>query len=621
MAKRQFKTESKRILDLMINSIYTHKEVFLRELVSNASDALDKLYFKSLEGGTGISREELEIRIDIDKDARTLTVSDNGIGMTKEELIDNLGTIAKSGTLDFKKEGGDKEDIIGQFGVGFYSAFMVSRKLEVISCAYGSDEAWRWASSGEDGYVIEPADRQERGTSVIVHIADDTEEEQFNKYLEQYTVSSLVKKYSDYIHYPIKMEMTRSRKKEGSDEYEDYTETETLNSMIPIWRRNKSELKDEDYNNFYRDKFFDFEDPVRVINTRVEGAVTYTALLYIPANAPYNFYSKTFEKGLQLYSNGVLIMENCADLLPDHFAFVRGVVDSADFSLNISREILQHDRQLKLIAKNLEKKIRAELLKFMEEDREKYEKFYKAFGLQLKYGMYEGYGMHKDDLKDLVMFHSVAENKMLTLKEYSAKMPEGQKYIYYACGETPEKIALLPQLDAVREKGYDVLAMTQDVDEFAIKMLGEYEKKEFRSVSEGDLGLETEEEKDEIKKQAESNKELLSALSKALEGKVKEVRLSGRLKEHPVCLVSEGALSMDMEKVLNAMPMENKVKAERIMEINAAHPVFEALKGAAADGEKVKKYAALLYDQALLIAGLPIDDPVSFSNSVCELMK
>jgi len=622
MAKRQFKTESKRILDLMINSIYTHKEVFLRELISNASDALDKLYFTALsEGGAGISREELGISIALDHDARTLVISDNGIGMTKDELIENLGTIAKSGTLDFKKDMSEGSDIIGQFGVGFYSAFMVSKKLVVDSRAYGADEAWRWESAGEDGYSIDPSDKADRGTTITVYLADDAEDEDFSRFLDQYTVSSLVKKYSDYIRYPITMQMQRSRPKEGAEgEYEDYTELETLNSMVPIWRRSKDELTDEDYNNFYRDKFFDYEAPVRVINTGVEGAVTYKALLYIPANAPYDFYTKNFKKGLQLYANGVLIMESCEELLSDHFAFVRGVVDSADLSLNISREMLQHDRQLKLIAKNLEKKIASELSKLMEEDREKYEKFFSAFGLQLKFGMYEGYGMHKDDLKDLVLFHSIAEGKLISFKEYAGKMPEGQKYIYYACGETREKIALLPQTDAVREKGYDILALTDDVDEFAIKLLNKYGEHEFRSVSDSDLGLETDEEKDELEKRAEQSKPLLESLANALEGKVKEVRLSSRLKAHPVCLVSGGDLSVDMEKVLNAQPTEHKVKADRVLELNASHPIFAALTAAQGDDEKLKKYAALLYDQALLISGLPIEDPVAFSNLVCELM-
>ena len=625
MAKRQFKTESKKILDMMINSIYTHKEVFLRELISNASDALDKLHFQSLVDNSGtIAREDLKIRLIPDSSARTLTIRDNGCGMTKEELIENLGTIAKSGTLDFKKshEDSDIAEIIGQFGVGFYSAFMVSKRIKVKSRAFGAEEAWLWQSTGEDGYTISPCEMEGNGTIITLYLRDDTEEEKYSEFLDQYQLSSLVKKYSDYIHYPILMNIEKSRPKEGAEgEYETYTEEVTLNSMIPIWRKNKAEVTDEDYNNFYKDKFFDFADPLKVINTKVEGAVTYNALLYIPSRLPYDYYTKNYEKGLQLYSNGVLIMEKCADLLPDYFAFVKGIVDSSDFSLNISREILQHDRQLKTIAKNIEKKIRAELTKLMKDDRAKYEEFFNSFGLQLKYGVYADFGLHKDDLKDLILFHSLKENKLVSLKEYVEQMAEDQKYIYYACGETVAKISSLPQTDAVREKGYDILCMTDDVDEFAVKILGAYEEKTFKSVSDKDLGLETEEEKAEIEKKAEENKALLEGLSKALEGKVKEVRLSSRLKTHPVCLISDGELSLEMEKVLNAMPNDRKVKAERVLEINAEHPVFQALaKAYAADSEQIGRYASLLYDQALLMAGMTIEDPVAFSNAICELM-
>lgn len=621
MAKRQFKTESKRILDMMINSIYTHKEVFLRELISNASDALDKRYFNSITGGAPVAREELQIQIEVDRDARRLTIRDNGCGMTKEELIDNLGTIARSGTLQFKQEHEEEaEEIIGQFGVGFYSAFMVSRQITVKSRAEGAEAAYCWKSSGEDGYTIDVCEMEGCGTEIALEISADTEEEKYSQFLDAYTISSLVKKYSDYIHFPIRMEMERRRKKENSDEYETYTEVETLNSMVPIWKKAKGEVTDEDYNNFYRDKFFDFADPVRVIQTKVEGSVTFGALLFIPANLPYDYYTKNYKKGLQLYCNGVMIMENCAELLPDHFGFVKGVVDSADFSLNISREMLQHDRQLKLIAKTIEKKITSELKKMLADEREKYEEFFRSFGLQIKYGIYADFGAKKDELQELALFHALAQDKLVTLREYRDAMPDAQEYIYYACGETAAKIGALPQTEAIRDKGYDILCLTEDVDEFAIKTLREYDGKAFKSVSDSELGLETEEQKAEIQKKTEDNKALIEAMQKALEGKVKEVRLSARLTKHPVCLVSGGELSLDMEKVLNAMPAEQKVKAERVLELNAAHPVFAAL--ARAEGEeKIAKYARLLYDQALLIAGMPIEDPVEFSNSICELMQ
>jgi len=624
MAKRQFKAESKRLMDLMINSIYTHKEVFLRELISNASDALDKYYFEAIQAGeTGVSRGDLRILLRADKGARTITVEDNGCGMTKDELCDNLGTIAKSGTGEFRSEHGAESDaeIIGQFGVGFYSAFMVSKRIVVESRAYGSDEAWKWESEGVDGYTVEPCEKDSHGTVVTLYLLDDHDDEDYSHFLDQYTLQDLVKKYSDYIRFPIIMDMTRSRPKEDNkDEWEDYTESVTLNSMVPIWRKGKGEVTQEEYAEFYKSKFSDWEDPSRVMTAHVEGAVTYDALMFIPASLPYDYYSKNYEKGLSLYCNGVMIMEKCAELLPDHYGFVRGVVDSEDFSLNISREVLQHDRQLKLIAKKLEQKITSELEKMLEEEREAYEKFYSAFGLQLKYGLYSDFGAHKDELKDLVLFHSVAEDKLITFKEYAAKMPEDQKYIYYACGETAAKVASLPQTDAVREKGWDILAMTDDVDEFAVKVMHDYEGHEFKSVSDSDLGLETDEQKAEIEKETKDNEDLLERMQKALDGKVKTVRLSARLKKHPVCLVADGDLSMDMEKVLSAMPTDQHVKAERVLEINPEHPVFRALSDSADDDEKVARYARLLYDQALLIAGMTIDDPVAFSNDICELM-
>ena len=622
MAKRQFKTESKRILNMMINSIYTHKEVFLRELISNASDALDKLYIRAIAGGeTGIARDDLNIDIAIDKDARTLTIRDNGCGMTRDELIEDLGTIAKSGTLDFRQEHRDEADIIGQFGVGFYSAFMVSKKIEVRSRAYGEETAYLWQSTGEDGYSIDPCEFDGHGTEITLYLLDDTEEEQYDKYLKDYTISSLVKKYSDYIRYPIRMEMTHERLKEGSDkEYESYQELETLNSRVPIWRRKKEDVTQEDYNNFYRDKFFDYQDPTRVLTTDVEGAVTYSALLFIPKSLPYDYYTKNFEKGLQLYCNGVMIMEKCPDLLPDYFGFVRGIVDSADFSLNISREMLQHDRQLKAIAKHIEKKLRQELSKMLENEREAYEAFFATFGGQLKYGAYSDYGLHKDELQELLLFHSLDKDKPVTLKEYVDAMGAEQKYIYYACGESVAKIGMLPQTEAVREKGCDILCLTEDIDEFCVKVLSEYAGKTFKSVADPDLGLISDEEKKQIEERTEASKDVLNAIEKALEGKVKRVRLSPRLVKHPVCLTSDGGLSLDMEKVLNAMPEANKVKAERVLEINPAHPVFAAMEAAKDDADKLSAYAGLLYDQALLIAGLPIDDPVAFSNAVCDLM-
>ncbi|WBY65018.1 molecular chaperone HtpG [Thermocaproicibacter melissae] len=630
MVLKQFKAESKRLLDLMINSIYTHKEIFLRELISNASDAIDKLYYKALtDGQTGLNRDDFEIRIRLDQANRTITISDNGCGMTKEELETNLGTIAKSGSLNFKKnleQGKENEDIeiIGQFGVGFYSAFMVAEHVAVSSKAYGSDEAWKWESSGPEGYTVEPCEKAEHGTEIVLKLKPDTDDEKYSEFLDQYRIKGLVKKYSDYIRYPIKMDMEKSRLKEGSkDEYEKYTETETLNSMVPLWRKNKNEITQDEYNEFYKSKFSDYENPAKSIHMYVEGASNFHALLFIPAHAPFNFYTRDYEKGLQLYSNGVLIMDKCADLLPDYFSFVRGLVDSQDLSLNISREMLQHDRQLKLIAERIEKKIRSELETMLKNKREEYEKFFKNFGLQLKYGIYEDYGMHKDVLKDLLLFYSSTEKKLVTLKEYTDRMKEDQKYIYYACGDTIQHIDKLPQADAVRERGYEILYMTDPVDEFAISMLMKYNDKEFKSISADDLGLETEEEKKEAEKKIEENKDMLAFMKDSLKGKVTDVVLSKKLKTHPVCISTNGMISMEMEKVLNSMPNVDKdrVKTQRVLEINANHPIFEKLCSLYQnDKDTLKEYASLLYTQALLIEGVPIDDPVEYTNQICKLM-
>ncbi|MDR1778437.1 MAG: molecular chaperone HtpG [Clostridiales Family XIII bacterium] len=638
MAKKQFKAESKRILDLMINSIYTHKEIFLRELISNASDAIDKLYYKSLtEKISGISREDFRIQIICDEEARTLTISDNGIGMTQEELVSNLGTIARSGSLDFKTgegapAGADAEaiDIIGQFGVGFYSAFMVSKEITVVSRAYGEENAWEWASQGADGFTVKEAVREAAGTDIVLTIKDNTEDESYDRFVTPWQIRSLVKRYSDYIRYPIVMDMEHTRKVEGSDadgaepRYETYVETETLNSMVPLWKRVKSEISDEDYNNFYKEKFADFEDPLKVIHTGVEGVVSYDALLYIPARPPYGYYSRDFEKGLQLYSSGVMIMERCAELLPDYFSFVKGLVDSQDLSLNISREMLQHDRQLRAIAQRLEGKIKSELEGMLSADRETYEKFFENFGLQLKYGIYDSYGANKEKLQDLVLFHSSKEKKYVTLAEVLARMPEEQKFFYYAVGESLDKVDKLPQTELLKDKGFEILYCTDDVDEFALKVLGRYGEKPFKNVSEGDLGLEeTEEEKKKAEEQAESSKELLTAMKEALAGKVADVRLSRRLKTHPVVLVSGEGLSLEMEKVLNQMPgADEKIRAERILEINADHGILPALgKAFEKDPDCVKTYAELLYDQALLMEGLPVEDPVAFASSVCALIE
>lgn len=627
MQTKEFKAESKRLLDMMINSIYTHKEIFLREIISNASDAIDKLYFKSLtDTSVGMKKSDFAINIAIDKENRTLTVSDNGIGMTEEDLENNLGTIANSGSFAFKKDNdlGDDVDIIGQFGVGFYSTFMVAKEVTVVTKAFGSDQAYKWTSDGVEGYTIEECDKPDGvGTTITLKLKDDTDDEKYSTYLDQYQIQSLVKKYSDYIRFPIRMEVEHTHYNEEGKEPEVHKAIETLNSMTPIWKKNKSELKDEDYNNFYMEKFGDYEPPVTHIHSKNEGVATYDALLYIPARAPFDYYSKDYEKGLQLYSSGVMIMEKCADLLPDWFSFVKGVVDSEDLSLNISRELLQQDRQLKIIAKNLEKSIKNELAKLLKNDREKYEKFYSVFGLQFKFGIYQSYGAANETLKDLLMFPSSFDGKNVTLKEYVSRMKEDQKEIYYACGETKERIEMLPQLEKIKDKGYEVLYFTQDVDEFAIKVMINYDGKPFKSISDADLDLDTEEEKEEAKKLDEENKDMFTFMQEAIADKVKTVRLSKKLKTYPVCLSSDGSITIEMEKVLNAMPQNdgNKVKAEKALEINPNHPIFEKLKDLYAnDKDKLKDYAKLLYDQALLIEGMSIDNPVEFANLVCELM-
>ena len=628
METKQFKAESKRLLDMMINSIYTHKEIFLREVISNASDAIDKLYFKSLtDTSVGMNKSDFAINLSVDKEKRTLTISDNGIGMTEEDLENNLGTIANSGSFAFKKENelGDDVDIIGQFGVGFYSTFMVAKQVSVVTKAYGSEQAYEWKSNGVDGYTIEPCEKPDGvGTTITLLLKDDTDDDKYSTYLDEHQIQSLVKKYSDYIRFPIRMEMEHTHYHEGSEEPEVHKAVETLNSMTPIWKKNKNELKEEDYNNFYVEKFFDYEPPITHIHSKNEGICTYDALLYIPARAPFDYYSKDYEKGLQLYSSGVMIMEKCADLLPDYFSFVKGVVDSEDLSLNISRELLQHDRQLKMIEKNLEKAIKNELKKLMKNDREKYEKFFKVFGLQFKFGIYQSYGAANEMLQDLLMFPSSFEGKNVTLDEYVERMKEDQKNIYYACGESKERIEMLPQLEKVKEKGYEVLYSTQDIDEFALKVLMKYKDKQFKSISDADLDLDTEEEKEQAKKLDEENKDLFEFMQKAIADKVKTVRLSKKLKSHPVCLSSDGGpITIEMEKVLNAMPQNNgeKVKAEKALEINPEHPIFAKLKELfESDKDKLGDYTKLLYDQALLIEGMSIDDPVEFANLVCSLM-
>ena len=628
MRTKQFKSESKKLMDMMINSIYTHKEIFLRELISNASDALDKLYFMSLtDSNVGIAPDEFEIRIDIDKENRTLTITDNGCGMTEEELDKNLGTIAKSGSYNFKQENEKTEnvDIIGQFGVGFYSAFMVSDNVTVLSRAYGSDEAFLWQSSGADGYTVSPAEKTTAGTVITLHIKDNTEDEKYDEFLDQYRISALVKKYSDYIRHPIKMEFTTKEPVSTEDgqepEYKDVTELRTLNSMIPLWKKAKNELTDEDYNNFYKEKFFDYNDPARVIHYKTEGQATYNALLYIPKQPPFDYYTKEFEKGLQLYSKGVLIMDKCGDLLPDYFSFVKGLVDSEDLSLNISREMLQHDGQLKLIAKTLEKKIKTELEKMLKDNRDLYEEFFKQFGIQLKFGIYNDYGMHKDTLKDLIMFRSSKNKKYITLKEYTENMLDGQDTVYYACGETVEKIEMLPQADAVKEKGYDILYLTENVDEFALMVLNNYDGKKFMNVCDENLNLDTEDEKKALETENESSKDMFSAMKEAIGEKINAVRFTNKLKKHPVCLTSEGGISLEMEKTLNSMPGGNdKVKAQLVLEINFNHPIVQKLKDISSDTETLGKYAKLLYGEACLLSGAGIDDPIEHSSLVCELM-
>ena len=630
MEKKEFKAESKRLLDLMINSIYTHKEIFLRELISNASDATDKLYYNAMQtGNAGLSREELAIHITPDKEARTLTISDKGCGMTREELEDNLGTIARSGSLAFKQEHdlGSDVDIIGQFGVGFYSAFMVAKKIVVVSKPVNGDAAFRWESDGADGYTIEETQKDGHGTEITLYIKDNTEDEDYDQFLETYSLRNLVRKYSDYIRYPITMDIEKSRDwEEGEEtngqEYATYIETETLNSMIPVWKKTKAELAEHEYEEFYKSKFGDYDDPARCIHQNVEGVVTYTALMFIPSRTPFNYYSKDYEKGLQLYSNGVMIMEKCADLLPDYFSFVRGLVDSPDLSLNISREMLQHDRQLKAIAQSIEKKIKSELINMQKNDREKYEEFFKNFGMQIKFGIYSSYGRKKELLEDLLMYYSSSEKKPVTLEEYVGRMRESQQYIYYACGETTAKLDLLPQTEMLRDKGYEILYLTDEIDEFALKAMGSYKEKEFRSVSDADLDIDDEGEKEEIQKTAEDNKSLFEFMKEHLGDDVKEVRLSTRLKTHPVCLISEGGLSLEMERVLNAMPTATeKVKAARILEINANHPIFAALtKAYAEDKEKAARMTDVLYAQASLIEGIGVDDPVAYANAVCSLI-
>lgn len=627
---KEFKAESKRLLEMMINSIYTHKEIFLRELISNASDAMDKLYFKSMQDSSAetVTRSDMAITLELDKDARKLTISDNGIGMTAEELENNLGTIAQSGSFAFKKDNEKAEDvdIIGQFGVGFYSAFMVAKRVTVISKAFGTDKAFMWESEGVDGYTVSEAEKDGHGTVITLEIKDNTEDENYDEFLTPYKIKELVKKYSDYIRYPIKMDVEHEKLKEGTGvdgkepEYEKEIVTETLNSRIPIWKKAKSELKDEDYNQFYKDKFYDYTDPLLHIHSKTEGTATYSALLYIPEKAPYDYYSKNFEKGLQLYSSGVMIMEKCGDLLPDYFSFVKGLVDSEDLSLNISREMLQHDRQLKIIAKSIEKSIKNELKKLQKNEREKYEKFFETFGTQIKYGIYESYGMNKSELQDLLLFKT-SNGGMTTLEEYVSRMKEEQKFIYFASGSSVSRIESLPQTELVRDKGFEILYLTDHVDEFCLQMMHDLDGKEYKSVSADDLGLETEEEKEEIKKEQEDNQSLFDFMTEKLGGKVKAVKLSQRLKNHPVCITSEGALSVEMEKVLSAMPNGEGAKAEKILEINPNHAIFGKLKSLyETDKDKAGEYADILYSQALLIEGMPIENPVEFSNKICEIM-
>ncbi|MED3937683.1 molecular chaperone HtpG [Priestia megaterium] len=624
MSKKEFKAESKRLLEMMINSIYSQKEVFLRELLSNSSDAIDKIYYKALtDDSLHFNKESYYIKVTPDKADRTLTITDTGIGMTQEELESSLGTIARSGSLAFKNENETKDGhtIIGQFGVGFYAAFMVADVVTVISKALGSDKAYKWESTGADGYTIERCEKETVGTQIILKIKENTEDETYDEYLEEYRLKEIIKKYSDFIRYPIKMDITEKRPKEGSDnELEDYTEEQVINSMVPIWKKNKNELTSEDYEQFYSEKRYGFDKPLTHLHINVDGTIRYNAILFIPENSPFDYYSKEFEKGLELYSNGVLIMNKCADLLPDYFSFVKGMVDSEDLSLNISREILQQDRQLQLIAKNIGKKIKNELKSLLKNKREKYEKFYESFGRQLKYGVYSDFGSNKDLLKDLLLFYSSTEKKLVTLDEYVSRMPEDQKYIYYASGESYDRIEKLPQAELVADKGYEILYFTEDIDEFAIKMLMTYEEKEFKSVSSSDLGIESEEEQLNESEEKE-NKELFNYMKKALAGKVGDVRASKRLKTHPVCLSADGEVTIEMEKILSAMPDNQHVKAEKVLEINVNHDVFASLKEALEnDKAKLDLYTNLLYNQALLIEGLSISDPVEFTNDICKIM-
>ncbi|UQZ37277.1 molecular chaperone HtpG [Paenibacillus sp. PK3_47] len=623
MVKKEFKAESKRLLEMMINSIYTQREIFLRELISNASDAIDKIYYKALADDSLVfNKEDYFIKVTADKDSRTLTISDTGIGMTQEELENNLGIIANSGSFAFKKdnEAKDGHNIIGQFGVGFYSAFMVADDVTVISKALGSDQAFKWESQGADGYTIEPYEKETVGTDIILKIKANSEEDNYDEFLEEYRLKSIIKKYSDFIRFPIKMDITSSKPKEGSEgEFEQTTEEQTVNSMVPIWRKNKNELTEEDYNNFYNEKRYGFDKPLKHIHISADGAVVYNAILFIPENTPFDYYTKEYEKGLELYSNGVLIMNKCGDLLPDYFSFVKGMVDSEDLSLNISRELLQHDRQLTLIAKNIKSKIKSQLLSLLKDEREKYETFYKAFGRQLKFGVYNDYGMEKDTLQDLLMFTSSKEKKLVTLAEYVERMPEDQKYIYYASGESAERIEKLPQTELVLDKGYEILYFTDDIDEFAIKMIMSYKEKEFKNVSSGDLGIEDAADKPSEEEENE-NKGLFDAMQGVLAGKVKSVKASKRLKSHPVCLSTEGELTIEMEKILKAMPNGQEVQADKVLEININHDVFKALKAASGDQEKLGLYTNLLYNQALLIEGLQVSDPVQFTNDICKIM-
>ncbi|SDD69239.1 molecular chaperone HtpG [Priestia aryabhattai B8W22] len=624
MSKKEFKAESKRLLEMMINSIYSQKEVFLRELLSNSSDAIDKIYYKALtDDSLHFNKESYYIKVTPDKANRTLTITDTGIGMTQEELESSLGTIARSGSLAFKNENETKDGhtIIGQFGVGFYAAFMVADVVTVISKALGSDKAYKWESTGADGYTIEPCEKETVGTQIILKIKENTEDETYDEYLEEYRLKEIIKKYSDFIRYPIKMDITEKHPKEDTDnELEDYTEEQVINSMVPIWKKNKNELTSEDYEQFYSEKRYGFDKPLTHLHINVDGTIRYNAILFIPENSPFDYYSKEFEKGLELYSNGVLIMNKCADLLPDYFSFVKGMVDSEDLSLNISREILQQDRQLQLIAKNIGKKIKNELKSLLKNEREKYEKFYESFGRQLKYGVYSDFGSNKDVLKDLLLFYSSTEKKLVTLGEYVSRMPEDQKYIYYASGESYERIEKLPQAELVADKGYEILYFTEDIDEFAIKMLMTYEEKEFKSVSSSDLGIEAEEEQLNESEERE-NKELFDYMKKALAGKVGDVRASKRLKTHPVCLSADGEVTIEMEKILSTMPDNQHVKAEKVLEINVNHDVFASLKEALEnDKAKLDLYTNLLYNQALLIEGLSISDPVEFTNDICKIM-